>query len=482
VYKEPLLRSRRFWRVVAALSPVVLVVVVGVSAALLRGYRGTPPSAPPAAPTATPTPTATAELTPTPSPTCPPAPSPMATTGPVTIDWWHVNAGDAGNKVWQDAADQYVAAHPRVTIKITLVDNVPTNIHAVTAQLQAAMDAGQLPDLLPSWGGGTMAAEADACMLRDITADVSSWKGELNASALRIHAYQGKQYGIPWDLGLFGFWYNKALFAKAGITATPETWDELRADVVKLKAAKIVPYAIGEKDQWPGLHLWTYLVLREGGSDVLTQMLRSGNWNTAACVVGGRHVQELVAESPFQEGYMSASYAASGTGEAGTMGNGRAAMELTGEWAESVQKANSSSGQGIGGDLGWFPFPAVSGGKGAAADGVGGSSGFAVGRDASPEAIDFLRFLVGKETASRVGASGLGLPVTSGTSSSVTDPLRQKVVAARDKAAFVQLYLDLADTQAMNEAMNSTIARLFDGTSTPERVCQAITEAAATLR
>jgi raffinose/stachyose/melibiose transport system substrate-binding protein len=487
VYKEPLRRNRRFWATVAAFAPVVLVLVVGVSAVLIRGYRGSPPSAPPA--TLTSGPTATLETTPGPtptatptlSPTCPPTatPRPTDTTGHVTIDWWHVDAGNPGNKVWQDAADRYTAAHPRVTINIKLVDNTPTDIHGVVAQLQAAMDAGNLPDLLPSWGGGTMAAEADACMLKDITPDVSSWKGELNANALRIHTYQGKQYGIPWDLGLYGFWYNKALFARAGITATPETWDQFLVDVVKLKAAKLVPYAIGEKDQWPGLHLWTYLVLREGGSDVLTRMLRSGNWNTEACVAGGRHVHELVAMSPFQKGYMSAPYAAYDTGEAAAMGNGQAAMELMGQWAESVQKVNSSSGKGIGGNLGWFPFPAVTGGKGAVTDGLGGSNGFAVGRDAPPEAIDFLHFLVGKDVASKIGSSGFGLPVTSGTASSVADPLQKKILTARDQTDFVQIYLDQAVPQEMIAAINAATAWLFDGTLTPEEVCQAITQAAA---
>ena len=44
-----------------------------------------------------------------------------------------------------------------------------------------------------------------------------------------IYAYKGKrsapkQYGIPWDMGMIGVWYNKALFTKAGISAPPTTW------------------------------------------------------------------------------------------------------------------------------------------------------------------------------------------------------------------------------------------------------------------
>ena len=88
------------------------------------------------------------------------------------------------------------------------------------------MQSGTAPDLFQSWGGGIMAAQADAGMLKDITADVASWKDTVNPGAMSIYAYKGKQYGMPWDMGMIGFWYNKALFAKAGITAPPTTWDD----------------------------------------------------------------------------------------------------------------------------------------------------------------------------------------------------------------------------------------------------------------
>ena len=56
-------------------------------------------------------------------------------------------------------------------------------------------------------------------------------------------------------------------------------------------------------------------------------------------------------------------------------------------------------------------------------DGLGGGNGFAVGKDAPPETIDFLHFLVSKDAANQWGALNTGiLPTTVGTESSVTDP------------------------------------------------------------
>ena len=51
----------------------------------------------------------------------------------------------------------------------------------------------------------------------------------------------GQQYAIPYSVGVVGFWYNKDLFAKAGISSPPKTWPQFLADVAKLKTAGITP-------------------------------------------------------------------------------------------------------------------------------------------------------------------------------------------------------------------------------------------------
>jgi raffinose/stachyose/melibiose transport system substrate-binding protein len=402
-----------------------------------------------------------------------PVATPVVTEAPkaVTIEWWHISTGEPGKSIWQSAADAYHAAHPNVTIKITILEN-----EAFKTKLQTSMQAGTPPDLFQSWGGGTMGAQADAGMLKDITAAVAPWKATIEAGALGIYSYKGKQYGIPWDMGMIGFWYNKALFTKAGIAAAPKTWDEFLTDVDKLKAAGITPYAIAGKDKWPGMHLWTYLVLRNGGGEALTTMVQSGNWNTPECIAGGTAVKALVDKKPFQSGFLSAVY---DKGEAAAVGNGQAAMELMGQWAPGVQQSNSTTGKGIGANLGYFAFPAVTGGKGDGADAVGGGNGIAVGKNAPAEAVDFLHYLNSQPVANQINLANMGLSTTVGTAGTVTDPNLQMVLAGRSQAKFVQLYLDQATSPAMGAAINDATAGLFAGTSTAEQVCQAITTAAA---
>ena len=398
-------------------------------------------------------------------------PAPTATTlKPVTIEWWHITTTDPGKAVFQGIADAYVAAHPNVKINITILEN-----EAFKTKLATAMQSGQVPDLFQSWGGGIMAAQADAGMLKDITSDISSWKDTINPGALSIYAYKGKQYGVPWDMGMIGVWYNKALFTKAGITAAPATWEDFLADVSKLKAAGITPLAIAGKDMWPSMHLWTYLALRIGGGDAMAQMVQTGNWNTPACTAAGDEVVKLNALNPYQDGFKGATY----DNEAAAVGNAKAAMEVMGQWAPSVQNADSTTKKGIGTDLGWFPFPTVANGKGAATDGVGGGNGIAVGKNASPEALDFLKFFNSQYNANKINSSNIGMSPIVGTEATVTDTNLQAVLAGRSKATFMQLYLDQATSPAMGTAINEATIALFDGASTPAKVCQAITDAAA---
>jgi raffinose/stachyose/melibiose transport system substrate-binding protein len=402
------------------------------------------------------------------------APATAAPAKPVKITWWHISTADNHKALFQKYADDYTAAHPNVTIEITVLEN-----EAFKAKLTTVMQGGTPPDIFQSWGGGVMNEYATAGLLQDINpaldADGGAWRKSFAAGALGVYSYKGKNYGVPWDMGMIGWWYNKDLFAQAGITAPPATWTELIADVKALKAKGITPIALGEGDKWPGMHMWAYLVTRLGGkANFEGALLRTGSFTDEPFVQAGKMIQELVALEPFQDGFLGATYG----DEATAMGNGKAAMELMGQWAPAVEKDNSTDKNGIGDKLGFFPFPAVEGGKGAITDAIGGGNGFAIGKNASPEAIDFVKFKTSAANQAALAKIGVGIPVVKGGEVGLSDPLMILVQKNFAAGEYFQLYYDQALPPAMGSVINDSTQGIFAGTLTPEQAAQAIEDSA----
>ena len=391
---------------------------------------------------------------------------------PVTINWWHIANNDPLKTIWKNAADQYMAAHPNVKVKITVLEN-----EAFKAKLTTNMQAGNPPDIFQSWGGGTLKEQADASLVQDITKPTSSWIGTLNPAAVGLYKVGDKQYGVPYNLGMVGVWYNKALFKKAGIDGPPATWAEFLADIQKLKDKGVTPLAVGEKDKWPGMFWWANLSLRVAGKDAMAKAGEDGSFDSPGFVKAGEELKKLIDMQPFQKSFLAAPWPGA-TGEAGTMAKQAAAMDLMGQWAPNEFNANTKDKKGLGDDLGWFPFPQVEGGAGQEGEQFGGGDGFAIGSKAPPEAVDFVKFLVSPEIANKAGATGTILPVAKGTESSVTDPNMKQVLDTRAQSTFVQLYLDQAYAPAVGQAVNDAVQTLFAGKASPQDVASKIADAA----
>jgi len=396
--------------------------------------------------------------------------------GPVTIRWWHITTQEDQKAVWQKLADEYTALHPNVTIEIQVLEN-----EAFKTKLTTVMQSGDPPDIFQSWGGGVLNEYAEAGLLRNIDAELDAdggaWRSSFGEGALGVYSYKDANYGVPWDMGMIGWWYNKALFTQAGIAEFPKTWSEFTADVTKLKDAGIVPISVGMGDKWPGMHMWAYLVTRIGGKDNFQgAVLRTGKFTDAPFVEAGVKIQELVDMNPFQDGFLGATYG----DEATAMGNGKVAMELMGQWAPAVEKANSVDQLGIGDNLDWAPFPMVEGGKGDPNDAVGGGNGFAIGKNAPDAAVDFVKYLTRPESQ-LLCASGSGawcIPVVKGGEAGMSDPLMMKLQAQLALAKYFQLYYDQALPPAMGSVVNDSVQALFAKTMTPEQAAQAIEDSA----
>nr|WP_245621068.1 ABC transporter substrate-binding protein [Paraburkholderia ferrariae] len=80
----------------------------------------------------------------------------------------------------------------------------------------------------------------------DTVAAKENWNGIFPESILTAIKVNGHFYAAPVDIHMQDwFFYSKPAFAKAGIKGEPQTFDELFADLDKLKAAGLIPLALG---------------------------------------------------------------------------------------------------------------------------------------------------------------------------------------------------------------------------------------------
>ncbi|RVX47736.1 raffinose/stachyose/melibiose transport system substrate-binding protein [Nonomuraea polychroma] len=387
----------------------------------------------------------------------------------VTLEWWHLSTSEPLKSLWAQRAKEFEAKNPNVTIKATVLEN-----DAYKAKLTTITQSGKAPDIFATWGGGVLKQQIDAGLVKDITSDVADVLPNFTPAALSAYQLDGKTYGLPTDIGMVGFWYNKKLFEKAGITQPPATWSAFLEDVKKLKAAGVTPIALAGKEKWPGHYYWAYLAMRIAGLDALKQAAVDKDFTKPDFIAAGQQVKALADLQPFQKGFLGAAYSTP-DGQSATVSNGKAAMELMGQWAPAVQK---DSGKGLGDDLGFFPFPAVEGGKGAATDAFGGGGGLAVGTDAPKEAVEFVKFMTEMGNHSKAVEAGGVLPVLKGEESAVKDPNLKQVATMLASAGGYQLYLDQAYPPAVGQQVNDSVAELIAGTKTPEEVGADITEVA----
>ena len=398
----------------------------------------------------------------------------------VEIDWWHIQINEPDVSNWQAMADAYMAEHPNVTIDINVMEN-----EAYKAALRTNVQAGDVPDLFQSWGGGVLLDQVNAGVVQDITEASADFVDDLAGGAASVFNIDGVQYGLPYNQSMVGFWYNKDLFEQAGITETPTTWTGLLETVQTLKDAGITPIAVGAGDKWPAHFWYSYLMVRLGGADVMNQIAADNNFSVPAVIEAGEHVEQLVAMEPFQDGFLAATWDPDESGVLATQG---AAMDLMGQWALGAFRNAAGLAEEpetpLPFEIGWFPFPEVEGGAGAATDGFGGVDGFIVGKDAPPETVDFLGFITNAENQRTWATSGSGIPANLEATAAIAEapaadgPVMQSVLDALSETTFMQQFLDQFFTSEVGAQINDQTALLFAGETSPEDAAEAITSTA----
>ena len=386
----------------------------------------------------------------------------------------HVSDNAAQKAIWDQIANDYNAEHKGVKVEFKYLEN-----EAFKAKLPTMLQADESrPDLFYSWGGGVMQAQDKAGFLKDVTKDVASWESELAPTAVDAFKVDGKVVGVPFEVGEVAFYYNKKLFEKAGVKAEEiKSWDDFLGAVKKLKAAGITPIVVGAGEKWPMHFYYSYLVTRIGGEHALADAKagKDGGFKSPTFVEAGKRLQELAALEPFQPGYLSTKHAES----SGMFGDGKAAMDLMGQWLLSMQGPNSTSGKGLAEeDIGILSFPVVPGGKGKATDTLGGINGWLVSKSAPPEAIDFLKFFSQQKYAKETAEKAAYIPVVKGSESAFTDPLFKRLADDLSKTTYHQNFFDQDLGPSVGRVVNDVSVAVAAGQMTPEAAAAAIQEAA----
>lgn len=166
--------------------------------------------------------------------------------------------------------------------------------------LQPALDAGTNIDLFDedidrvntTWGAYLMDLEE--------LAKASDYDATANASLMEAcrEVGGGTLKSIPYQPNVFAFFYNKAIFEEAGVTAVPATWAELDAACQKIKDAGYTPITC---DDAYILCLFGYHMSRLNGYDKTSDIVKNNKWDDPSVMETAKAYADFAQKGYFSE-------------------------------------------------------------------------------------------------------------------------------------------------------------------------------------
>lgn len=174
-----------------------------------------------------------------------------------TVTFWHAYnvTGPENKALLEKVIPAFNKQYPKITVK---AQNIPYD--AMLQKITASVAGGSGPDVIRSdiiW----MPQLAKLGALVQMDDIVARRRDEFFPGPLATCAYKGHYYGLPLDTNTRVTFYNKALFAQAGIAQPPTTTDDFKVAAAKIHAlgANIFGYAEGGLDGWNILPwIWSF--------------------------------------------------------------------------------------------------------------------------------------------------------------------------------------------------------------------------------
>ncbi len=162
--------------------------------------------------------------------------------GDVTLKLIAADYGDSeansSQNYWDELARAFEKKNPGIKVDV--------EVHSwtdVDKKVEDLVKDGHAPDLAQIGAYADYAA-ADKLYRADQLLSVST-EADFTSSLAEAGEYQRTQYGLPFGASTRRLFYNKKLFAKAGIANPPQSWSDIARDAQLLKAHGVkMPYAL----------------------------------------------------------------------------------------------------------------------------------------------------------------------------------------------------------------------------------------------
>lgn len=263
--------------------------------------------------------------------------------------------GHAQYPVIRKLVDEYKAENPNVTVNEEMLPS---------AEFQDKMlinyASGSVPNVFTVWpgAGNKVYAESNQWLkLDDYLAADADWNGGFNpGGVLDAFTFDGMDgtYGLPFGMYYVGFYYNKEIFEKAGVSA-PATWADLLEVIDGLNAIGVQPISFGANDAWRSGHLFNSIFLKQEGIEGSKALAsRERSYESDGVINSFEKLIELVDRNAFGgESYFGTGYAE----EITDFFSEKTAIRFSGTWTIGELTGGADAPEGFADKVGYFAVP-----------------------------------------------------------------------------------------------------------------------------
>ena len=245
----------------------------------------------------------------------------------VKITFWHGINPPENRDIFQELVDKFNREHPDIEVEALYIGQPDAQL----PKIFAATVSNETPDIL--WFVAQLTgklAQLDALLPLETWLNNSPIKNEIDPAMFESMVLGEHIFSVPLATNNAAVFYRPSLFAEAGITEIPTTWEEL-----KLTAQKLTKDSDGDgrndrygiflslgKGEWT-VFVWLPFIYSAGGELLVENQANLVNDGAiAALQLGADLVKDKVAMlSPPERGY-----------ELDNFISGKAAMQITGPW------------------------------------------------------------------------------------------------------------------------------------------------------